>query len=25
METQSGGLEYYNDNGFAVELLVRKV
>ena len=25
MEKQSGGLEYYNDNGFVVELLVRKV
>ena len=25
MEKQGGGLEYYNDNGFVVELLVRKV
>jgi signal transduction histidine kinase len=25
MEKQSGGLEYYNDHGFVVELLVRKV
>ena len=25
MEKQSGGLEYYNDDGFVVELLVRKV
>ena len=25
MEKQGGGLEYYNDDGFVVELLVRKV
>ena len=25
MEKQGGGLEYYNDNGFVVELLVKKV
>ena len=25
MEKQGGGLEYYNDNGFTVELLVKKV
>ncbi|MBQ9198968.1 MAG: HAMP domain-containing histidine kinase [Lachnospiraceae bacterium] len=25
MEKQGGGMEYYNDNGFVVELLVRKV
>ncbi len=25
MEKQGGGLEYYNDNGFTVELLLRKV
>lgn len=25
MENQGGGLEYYNDNGFVVELLVKKV
>ncbi len=25
MEKQGGGLEYYNDNGFVVEMLVRKV
>lgn len=25
MERQGGGMEYYNDNGFVVELLVRKV
>ena len=25
MEKQGGGLEYYNDNGFAVDLLVRKI
>ncbi|MCR4609924.1 MAG: HAMP domain-containing histidine kinase [Eubacterium sp.] len=25
MERQGGGLEYYNDNGFVVELLIRKV
>ena len=25
MEKQGGGLEYYNDRGFVVELLVRKV
>ena len=25
MEKQDGGLEYYNDNGFVVELLVKKV
>ena len=25
MQRQSGGMEYYNDNGFVVELLVRKV
>ncbi|MCR5507977.1 MAG: HAMP domain-containing histidine kinase [Lachnospiraceae bacterium] len=25
MEKQGGGLEYYNDNGFVVDLLVRKV
>lgn len=25
MEKQGGGLEYYNDNGFVVELLLRKV
>ncbi len=24
MEKQDGGLEYYNDNGFTVELLLRK-
>ena len=25
MEKQGGGMEYYNDNGFVVELLLRKV
>ena len=25
MERQGGGMEYYNDNGFVVELMVRKV
>ena len=25
MEKQRGGMNYYNDNGFVVELLVRKV
>ncbi|MBR3637102.1 MAG: sensor histidine kinase, partial [Lachnospiraceae bacterium] len=25
MEKMDGGLEYYNDNGFVVELLLRKV
>ena len=25
MEKQGGGLEYYNDGGFVVELLVKKV
>ena len=25
MEKQGGGMEYYNDNGFVVELLVKKV
>ena len=25
MEKQGGGIEYYNDNGFTVELLVKKV
>jgi len=25
MQKQGGGLEYYNDGGFVVELLVRKV
>ena len=25
MERQGGGMEYYNDNGFTVELLVKKV
>ncbi|MCR5203852.1 MAG: HAMP domain-containing histidine kinase [Lachnospiraceae bacterium] len=25
MEKQNGGMEYYNDNGFVVELLLRKV
>ena len=25
MEKQGGGFEYYNDNGFVVELLVKKV
>ena len=25
MEKQGGGIEYYNDNGFVVELLVKKV
>ncbi len=25
MEKQGGGLEYYNERGFVVELLVRKV
>ena len=25
MEKQGGGMEYYNENGFVVELLLRKV
>ena len=25
MEMQKGGMEYYNDNGFTVELLLKKV
>ena len=25
MSKQGGGMEYYNDNGFVVELLLRKV
>ena len=25
MEKQGGGIEYYNDNGFTVELLLKKV
>ena len=25
MEKQGGGMNYYNDNGFVVELLIRKV
>ena len=25
MEKQGGGLEYYNDNGFVVELMLKKV
>jgi len=25
MDKQKGGIEYYNDNGFVVELLVKKV
>ena len=25
MEKQGGGMDYYNDNGFVVELLLKKV